>query len=114
MCPGGKSATGLTGTNPAMAIVLCLLSVRLAQVEPEQLGGVVHGDLTPIRLENSGKDPVQEGAGLWPRRFGVREVIAPQHRIHANDLAQAHTEFVLYELDEHITMPVVTREQALS
>src|SRR5262249_50705071 len=64
--------------------------------ESEQLPRVVRGDLAAVFIGGAGEDAIQELPRLRPRRFGMGEVVAPQHVVHADDVAQANPVVVLH------------------
>ena len=41
----------------------------------------------------------------------MREIVPPQHIVHANDVAELDAEIVLHELHEHVPVPVIAGEQ---
>src|SRR2546425_13113872 len=113
IAPGDSSDTRVTATNPS-SLSRGLGSRTLAQREAEEPGGVLRGDLAQVRLGNSGEDAAQEVPGFRPGRFGVREVASPEHVVDADRVAQLDAEVVLHELHEHVTVPVVARQEPLA
>src|SRR3989442_945388 len=110
--PGDSSDTRVTGTNPSEPS-RGLGSRALAQGEAKQPRGVFRGDLAQVRLGNSREDARQEVPGPRPGRFGVREIAPPEHVVDADRVAQLDAEIVFHELHEHVTAPVVARQEPL-
>src|SRR6202040_3051171 len=79
----------------------------LIRPEPEQFRGIVRGDLAPVLLGHASEDAVEELLRLWPGRFGMREIAAPQHVVDADDVADLHAETVLHEFDKHVAPPIL-------
>src|SRR5437763_10034825 len=82
--------------------------------EPEHLRRILRGDCTPVRLGNTPKDPAKEVLRFRPSRLGMRKIATPQHRLDADLVAHLHAELVFHELDEHVALPVIARQQALA
>src|SRR3989475_2536518 len=113
IAPGDSSDTRVTGTNPSI-LSRGLGSRALAHLEAEEPRGVLRGDLAQVLLGNSSEDAAQEIPGLRPGRFGMREVASPEHVVDADRVAQLDAEVVLHELHEHVTAPVVARQEPLA
>src|ERR1043166_938940 len=105
-CPPGGSA------RPGKAEARLDRAMMSIQLEPEELRGVLRGDLAHDLFRRPGEDAMQELLGPRPGRLGVREVAPPQHVVDADLVAQLDPEIVLHELDEHVAPPVVARQQA--
>src|SRR6266545_4574089 len=84
------------------------------QLEAEELRGVLRGYLAEDVVGCAGEDAIQELPRLRPGRLGVREVASPEHVVDADRVAQLDAEVVLHELHEHVTPPVVARQEPLS
>src|SRR5215471_8210415 len=68
----------------------------------------------PVLLGDASEDTIEEFPRLRPCRFGMREIITPEHVVHTDDVAESEAVVVLHELDEHVAAPVVTGKQAVS
>src|SRR5439155_26522527 len=88
-------------------------SKELVQREAEHLGRVTRGDLLQIGLRHAGEHPFEELLRSRKGRLGMRIVAAPQHVLDADAITQLNAEIVLHELDEHVALPVVARQQSL-
>src|SRR5437867_7023656 len=59
-----------------------------APVEAEQPRRVLPRDLAPVLLGNAGEDPIEKFPRLRPRGLRMREIVAPEHVLHADHVAE--------------------------
>lgn len=80
---------------------------RSIHVKLKHLCRILRGDLAALILRGLGKEPIDKRFRMRPGGLGVRKVVAPNHVIHPDKLAQLDADFVFHKLYEHIAVPVI-------
>src|SRR5262245_30338523 len=104
--PENQSRPPLTLRRNLPAVTV-LVGYPLAASETKELRRVVRSDLAPVLIWSPREDAVEEFPRLGPGRLGVREVVAPQHVVDHDHVAEADPAVVLHELAEHVALPVL-------